>query len=394
MPFGRGRTRGVVVGRRSRRRRTGSTRCRSRRSCDELPPALVDLALWLAEYYGSTPARALELVAPVRPARRKEQAPPGERQSLEGEAAAGAAERRRRWPRCRRIVGALDAGGGHFLLYGADRQRQDRGLPPGRGGGARARARDDRARPRDRARAADGRPLPRPLRRPRRDPALGADRRRAPRRARADRERRGARRRRRALGDLRADARPRPDLRRRGARPVVQAGVRSALRRAHGRGQAGGARGRGRRLRQRDAAARELGAARAARAAASGSARSCRRCASSTCAARPATRSRRRCSPSSGGSRRAAARRSCCSTAAGSRRRSTAAPAATTFRCPNCDVALVLHRDERLHCHHCGHVEPAPRGLPGLRLDRARPDRRGHAAARAGARRARFPSSS
>ena len=53
----------------------------------ELPPALVDLALWLAEYYGSTPARALELVAPVRPARRKEQAPPGERQSLEGEAA-------------------------------------------------------------------------------------------------------------------------------------------------------------------------------------------------------------------------------------------------------------------------------------------------------------------
>ena len=30
----------------------------------ELPPALVDLALWLADYYGSTPARALELVAP------------------------------------------------------------------------------------------------------------------------------------------------------------------------------------------------------------------------------------------------------------------------------------------------------------------------------------------
>ena len=83
----------------------------------ELPPALVDLALWLAEYYGSTPARALELVAPVRPARRKEQAPPGERQSLEGEAAperlsddqvaaVGA------------VVDAIDAGGGHFLLYG------------------------------------------------------------------------------------------------------------------------------------------------------------------------------------------------------------------------------------------------------------------------------------
>ena len=83
---------------------------------------------------------------------------------------------------------ALDAGGGHYLLYGADRQRQDRGLPPGRGGGARARARDDRARPGDRARAADRRPLPRALRRLGRDPALGADRRGAPRRARADRD--------------------------------------------------------------------------------------------------------------------------------------------------------------------------------------------------------------
>ena len=31
---------------------------------DEIPPALVDLALWIADYYGTTPARALELVAP------------------------------------------------------------------------------------------------------------------------------------------------------------------------------------------------------------------------------------------------------------------------------------------------------------------------------------------
>src|SRR5919205_263084 len=52
---------------------------------DEVPPALVALALWLAEYYGSTPARALQLVAPLRRARRKEQAPPAERQALEGE---------------------------------------------------------------------------------------------------------------------------------------------------------------------------------------------------------------------------------------------------------------------------------------------------------------------
>ncbi|MBD0348150.1 MAG: primosomal protein N', partial [Thermoleophilia bacterium] len=30
-----------------------------------------------------------------------------------------------------------------------------------------------------------------------------------------------------------------------------------------------------------------------------------------------------------------------------------------TRRCPNCDIALVLHRDGRLHCHHCSHEEPA-----------------------------------
>src|ERR671919_1137629 len=36
-----------------------------------VPPALVDLALWLADYYGSTPARALALVAPAEHKRRK-----------------------------------------------------------------------------------------------------------------------------------------------------------------------------------------------------------------------------------------------------------------------------------------------------------------------------------
>ena len=95
------------------------------------------------------------------------------------------------------------------------------------------------------------------------DPPLGARAGRAPRRARSDRPRRGADRRRRALGDLRPDARPRARDRRRGARLVVQAGVGSPLRRADGRRQAGSARGRGRRLRKRDAAAGELGHARA-----------------------------------------------------------------------------------------------------------------------------------
>ena len=35
-----------------------------------------------------------------------------------------------------------------------------------------------------------------------------------------------------------------------------------------------------------------------------------------------------------------------------------------TRRCPNCDVALVLHRDEALHCHHCGFSEPSPEACP------------------------------
>ncbi len=72
---------------------------------------------------------------------------------------------------------------------GGDRQRQDRGLPPGVRGGARARARRDRAGAGDRADAAGSRPLRGALRRRARDPALGSDRRRAPRRARADRAR-------------------------------------------------------------------------------------------------------------------------------------------------------------------------------------------------------------
>jgi primosomal protein N' (replication factor Y) len=36
----------------------------------------------------------------------------------------------------------------------------------------------------------------------------------------------------------------------------------------------------------------------------------------------------------------------------------------TTLRCPNCDVALVLHGDTSLRCHHCGHTEDAPGNCP------------------------------
>ena len=117
VPFGRSRARGVVV-EVVDSPPEGVRPLPVEKVVHELPSTLIDLALWLAEYYGSTPARALELVAPVRRARRKEQAPPGERQSLEGEAAperlSDAQEEA-----VTRVVDALDAGGGHFLLYGA-----------------------------------------------------------------------------------------------------------------------------------------------------------------------------------------------------------------------------------------------------------------------------------
>jgi primosomal protein N' (replication factor Y) len=35
-----------------------------------------------------------------------------------------------------------------------------------------------------------------------------------------------------------------------------------------------------------------------------------------------------------------------------------------TLRCNNCDVALVLHGDHVLRCHHCGHTEPEPDTCP------------------------------
>ena len=113
--FGRSKVRGVVVG-------TGDEPPAGVEPAlvgpvlDEVPAALVDLALWVADYYGSTPARALELVAPLKRTRRGEPRPsaaglPGEpppvRLTPEQEAAVA------------RIVEAIDRGGGRLLLYGA-----------------------------------------------------------------------------------------------------------------------------------------------------------------------------------------------------------------------------------------------------------------------------------
>jgi primosomal protein N' (replication factor Y) len=115
VPFGRSQVRGVVVGLEDAPP-LGVKAAPVGRLLDELPPALVDLALWLAEYYGSTPARALELVAPRIRARRGERKPlptglPGEAapDSLTTEQEAALA----------RIVEGMDAGTGRFLLYGA-----------------------------------------------------------------------------------------------------------------------------------------------------------------------------------------------------------------------------------------------------------------------------------
>ena len=85
---------------------------------DALPEPLVDLALWLADYYGSTPARALELIAPLKRKPRGVRESPGARDALGGEAEPAALSKSQR-DALDRITSALDAGGGTFLLHGA-----------------------------------------------------------------------------------------------------------------------------------------------------------------------------------------------------------------------------------------------------------------------------------
>ena len=88
------------------------------RVVEQLPPQLVELALWVADYYGSTPGRALALVAPVKRQRRKESPPPAERDALAGEARPEQLTAPQQ-AALERLREALDAGGGHFLLQGA-----------------------------------------------------------------------------------------------------------------------------------------------------------------------------------------------------------------------------------------------------------------------------------
>ncbi len=84
---------------------------------DQVPGPLVELALWVAEYYGSTPARALALVAPHARARRGERRAPRGRDALAGEPEPEeltAAQREA----IEQITAALSTGGDHILLHG------------------------------------------------------------------------------------------------------------------------------------------------------------------------------------------------------------------------------------------------------------------------------------
>ncbi len=117
IPFGRSRARGIVVARVDEAP-TGFDVRPVEAVIGEIPPALVELALWIADYYGSTPARALALVAPESPKRRKEQPPPAERQALAGESEPSELSAAQ-VSAGNRIVEAIDAGGANLLLFGA-----------------------------------------------------------------------------------------------------------------------------------------------------------------------------------------------------------------------------------------------------------------------------------
>jgi primosomal protein N' (replication factor Y) (superfamily II helicase) len=88
------------------------------RVAETLPPALVDLALWLAEYYGSTPARALALVAPYNAKRRGERREAAVSGALAAEAPPAALSETQEHALAR-IDELLHGGGGNVLLYGA-----------------------------------------------------------------------------------------------------------------------------------------------------------------------------------------------------------------------------------------------------------------------------------
>jgi primosomal protein N' (replication factor Y) (superfamily II helicase) len=115
VPFGRARRRGVVVELADEAPATIDP-VAVERVIGAIPPPLVDLALWIADYYGSTPARALGLVAPLTRARRGELRAPAQDLTAEPAPQVLTAEQE---GALARIEAALDGKGGAFLLYGA-----------------------------------------------------------------------------------------------------------------------------------------------------------------------------------------------------------------------------------------------------------------------------------
>ena len=96
----------------------GVTAAPIERVLESLPPALVDLALWIADYYGSTPARAFGLVAPEYPARRGARRTPAADSSLPAEPAPARLSDTQD-AALARIETLLATGGGNVLLAGA-----------------------------------------------------------------------------------------------------------------------------------------------------------------------------------------------------------------------------------------------------------------------------------
>ena len=405
----------------------------------------------MADEYCSTPARALSLVLPPKGRPRTElwaartEAPlDGERltgnqralllglprvaggdlsalRRLESRGLVTIAPRARRrapaHPRARRPGGRAHGRAGGRRRGGRPRRRapaarrhrlrQDRGLPARRGGGARARRGRDRARARDRAHAADRRALPGALRRHGRAAALGARGGRALRRVAPAAHGRGADRGRPALGGVRARARPGPDRRRRGARPSYK---HEGDPRYDARHVAAA------RARLGSGPLRCAPSAVAENAATSRNATGLTPALVAGCATpRPETwhalshltlservgnrplppvrvldmRGARH--PLHPDTRRAlteARKAILLLNRRGWSNFLTCRTCGKVWECPQCDVALVLHRAEHaVACHHCGHRERVPDALRRVRLAVGRPLRRRHRAAGGGARR-------
>ena len=329
---------------------------------ESLPPPLVELALWVADYYGSTPGRALALIAPAKRARRKVLPQPADRDSLPGEPGRRAS-RRRRGRALARLREASAGSGAHFLLYGAtgsgktEVYLQAAGEALGRGHGVIVLVPEIALAPqivgRFRARFGDKVAIIH-------SSLTDAER-------RDERERIASGEAPIVIGARSAVFAP---LRRLGLICVdeehdaaYKQGVRSAVRRSNRRREARLDRGRSRDLRQRDPPDRRAG----------------RRSSGSS----SATRSARRSPPvrivdlrgEAGYPLSAPLLASLGKLAEAGEgvlllNRRGIAPAlhcracGETRRCLNCDVALVLHRDKLLHCHHCAFVESMPEACP------------------------------